>query len=323
MSEENKDQGKKRDGVYIIIILLLILGGGYMIYLLSEKNKSLNDCSNNRADLELQLEELNLMMEDEGVAMGENVKENLENMLSMYNNMEASNADMQDSIAAQKEKISNLLVELEDAKGDKRHYVSKVYELQKEAETLRNIMKDYLRTIDSLNTVNQGLVVDLEEATNNLNNVTTERDELQNTTNELTDKVNKGSKLVASSIVSEGIKEKSSGSYKETTKARSCTHIRACFRVGSNAIANKGNKTIYLRVIGPNGSVLTSSTSNTFKADNGTNMLYSDKKSINYQNEAVDVCIFYELGTEIEKGNYKTQLYCEGALMGSDDFVLK
>lgn len=323
MSEENKDQGKKRDGVYIIIILLLILGTGYMVYLLSEKNKSLNDCSNNRADLELQLEELNLMMEDEGVAMGENVRENLENMLSMYNDMEASNSDMQDSIAAQKERISNLLVELEDAKGDKRHYVSKVYELQKEAETLRGIMKDYLRTIDSLNTVNQGLAYSLEETTNDLNNVTTERDELQDKTNELSDKVNKGSKLVASSIVSEGIKEKSSGSYKETDKASRCTHIRACFRVGSNAIANKGNKTIYLRVIGPNGSVLTASTSNTFKADNGTNMLFSDKKTINYQNEAVDVCIFYELGTEIEKGNYKTQLYCEGALMGSDDFVLK
>jgi hypothetical protein len=184
-------------------------------------------------------------------------------------------------------------------------------------------MKDYLRTIDSLNTVNQGLVYNLEETTNNLNSVTSERDNLQNQTEELTEKVNKGSKLVASQIVSEGIKEKSTGSYKETDKANRCTHIRACFTVGDNAIAKSGNKTIYFRIIGPNGAVLSSSTSNTFKAENGSNMLYSDKKTINYQNESVDVCIFYDLGTEIEKGNYRTQLYCEGALMGADDFVLK
>lgn len=327
MAEEvvkhEQNDGKKRDGVYIIIILLMLIGGGYLIYLLSEKNKSLNDCSNHSTELELEIENLNEMMHSEGLAIGDNVRDNLENMLNMYNNMEAANSDMEDSISAQKERIQQLMVELEDAKGDKKHYLSKVYKLQKETQTLRDIMKDYLRTIDSLNTVNQGLTQNLEETTNNLNQMTNERDNLQEKTNELTDKVNKGSKLVAFGFLSEGIKEKGSGSYKETDRASRCTHIRSCFTVGDNAIASKGNKVLYMRIIAPNGSVLSSSTNNTFKADNGSNILYSDKKTINYQNQAVDVCVFYELKAEIDKGNYICEIYCEGVRIGKDDFVLK
>ena len=78
-----------------------------------------------------------------------------------------------------------------------------------------------------------------------------------------------------------------------------------------------------MRVITPGGSVLNSSTSNTVKTEGGQSLLYSDKKQVNYQNKQVDVCIFYELTKEIEKGNYIAEIYCEGVKIGSDSFVLK
>ena len=314
--------GKKRDGLYIIIILLLLLAGGYMGYLISEKNKTLNQCDNEKAELVAEMEALNEMMHDEGLAIGENVRQNLQNMISQYDNMEIENQQMADSIQAQKDKISGLIQELDQAKGDRKHYMSKVYMLQKETETLRSIMKDYIRTIDSLNTVNQGLVVDLDNTKTNLNNVTSERDDYKNQTNELTDKVNKGSKLSAFSFLTEGIKEKGTGSYKETDRASSCSHIRSCFTLGENSIATPGNKTVYMRIITPGGTVLYESNNNTFKAGDQA-LLYSDKKTVNYQNQQVDMCIFYKLTGEIEKGNYITQIYCEGVMIGTDNFVLK
>lgn len=320
---EDEGNGKKRDGVYIIIILLLLLGGGYLGWLMSEKNKALNTCSNERLSLETELVDLNVMMEAEGVAMGESVKDNLQNMLSMYDNMTIENSDMADSIQAQKDKISNLMIELDDAKSDKNHYLSKVYKLQKETETLRSIMKDYIRTIDSLNVANGQLTMDLTNTQNDLTNTQNNLNETQSNLNDMTDKVNKGSKLTAFSFASEGIKEKSSGSYKVMDRAKNCTHIRACFTIGDNAIANSGNRTVYMRIITPGGSVLYENNNNTFNTDAGQSLLYSDKKSINYQNKSTDICIFHKLTGDITKGNYTAQIYCDGVMIGSDNFVLK
>jgi len=320
----NKEEGsgKKRDGLYIIIILLLLLGGGYMGYLISEKNKTLNVCDDEKTALIAEMEALNVMMHDQGLAIGEDLRANLQNMIAQYDDMEITNQSMADSIQAQKDKIAGLIQELDATKGDKKRYMSKVYALQQETETLRNIMKDYIRTIDSLNTVNQGLVVDLDQTKENLNVVSTERDDYKNQTNELTDKVNKGSKLSASDFLTEGIKEKGTGSYKETDRAESCSHIRSCFTLGDNSIATPGNKTVYMRIVTPGGSVLYENNNNTFKSGDQS-LLYSDKKTVNYQNAQIDLCIFYKLTSTIEKGNYIAQIYCEGTMIGSDTFVLK
>jgi hypothetical protein len=314
---------KRRDGAYIMIIIMLLLAGGFLGWKLSEKNEIINTCQNERDELTIEMEGLNEMMYDQGLEVGEDVQQNLQNMLTLYDKMEIDNSDMSDSINAQKEKIKGLMTELEDAKGDKAYYASKVYKLQKETDVLRSIMKDYIRTIDSLNVANGVLTEslattmdDLDKTQTNLSNVTEERDQLS-------DKVNKGSKLTAFGFASTGIKEKSSGSYKETTRANSCTHIRSCFTLGDNAIATAGNKTVYMRITTPNGTVLNSSQSNTLKTEEGQSLLYSDKKTINYQNQATDVCVFYKLTEDISKGNYTAQIYCDGVMIGSDNFVLK
>jgi hypothetical protein len=317
------NEKKRGNGLYIIVILLLLIAGGFLGWKLSDKNQIINECSTDRDSLQVELEDLNNMMYDQGLDLGDDVKKNLQNMLTLYDRMEVDNEGMADSIQAQKDKISNLMVELEDAKGDRSYFASKVYKLQKETEVLRSIMKDYIRTIDSLNVANgvlteslENTMNDLENSQNNLSNVTEERDVLSS-------KVNEGSKLVAFGFTTTGIKEKSSGSYKETSKAKSCTHIRSCFTLGDNAIANPGNKNIFLRVITPSGTLLNSSQSNSFEAEDGQTLLYSDKKTINYQNQATDVCIFYKLVQDLDKGNYTAQIYADGVMVGSDNFVLK
>lgn len=318
-----KDEKRSKNGIYVIIILMLLLAGAFLGWKLSEKNQAINDCGNQRDSLVTELENLNTMMYEQGLDIGEDVSQNLQNMLTMYDQMQVDNQDMADSIEAQKTKIQGLMAELEDAKGDKAYYASKVYKLQKETEVLRSIMKDYIRTIDSLNVANgilteslETTMNDLENTQNNLNNVTQERDELN-------DKVSKGSKLVAFGFATTGIKERSSGSYKETSRANACTHIRSCFTLGDNAIATPGNKNVYMRIITPSGTLLNSNQSNTFTAENGQTLLYSDKKTVNYQNQATDVCVFYKLAGDIDKGNYTAQIYADGVMIGSDNFVLK
>jgi hypothetical protein len=314
---------KSKDGLYILIILLLLMGGGYLGWQMSQKNKAINECELLNGELDTELGDLNEMMYDQGLADGEDLKENLQNMLFDFNSMEDLNTHLNDSIVAQKEKIEQMLVDLEKEKGNKRYYARKVRELNEETETLRSIMKDYIRTIDSLNTENIILKTNLTNTKVDLTNMTSDRNDYKNQTEDLTDKVNAGSKLIANAILSEGIKEKGSGSYKMTERANRCTHIRSCFTIGENKIASAGNKTIYMRIITPQGGILYKSNSNTLSTQDGKSLLYSDKKSINYQNQLIDVCVFYKLTKDITKGNYIAELWCEGVRVGTNKFVLK
>ncbi len=324
MSEElDVTEKSRKNGLYILIIIVLLILSGFLGWKLSERNKEINLLTAQRDDLSTDMAEMNELMYNQGVEAGEDLKTNLENMLADYETMESLNTDLNDSILEQKQKIVDILAELDKEKKNKKYYARKVYKLEKETETLRAIMKDYVRTIDSLNTENLTLRTDLTNTRNDLTTVIQDRDNLQTQTEDLTKQVSAGSKLTALAIVSEGIRERSSGSYKPNDRASRCTHVRSCFTIAANNIAKVGNRTIYMRVIKQDGSVLYASNSNTLKTEDGKNLVYSDKKTINYQKKVIDVCIFYKIGEELTKGNYTTELWCEGVRIGKNSFTLK
>ena len=106
-------------------------------------------------------------------------------------------------------------------------------------------------------------------------------------------------------------------------KAKNCIQMRSSFTISENALANPGNKTVYLQIIDPDGKTLQSRSSNSLQTDQGS-IAYSDKKEIDYQNQQIDMSIFYDLqNKEAIKGNYKVKIYCDGLLIGTDSFSLK
>ncbi len=324
MSEITEYQEKsKKNGFYLLIIIALLLLSGFLGWKLSSKNKTINELTFQNKELSTERDEMSELLYDQGLAAGEDLKENLQNMLADYETMEALNTNLNDSILREKDKIVNLLAELEKEKSNKKYYARKVFKLEKETETLRSIMKDYVRTIDSLNTENLTLRTDLSNTRNDLSTVIQDRDNLQSKAETLSKQVSEGAKLSALSILSEGIRERSTGSYKETDRASRTTHIRSCFTIAANKIAEAGSKTVYMRIMDQTGNVLYSNSGNSFTSEGGKNLVYSDKKTINYQKEVIDVCIFYKLAAEIEKGNYTAELWCEGTLIGKNSFTLK
>ena len=49
----------------------------------------------------------------------------------------------------------------------------------------------------------------------------------------------------------------------------------------------------------------------------------SSKRTINYQNENTDLCIYYEVDNSIEAGNYKIEIFAEGFLIGKTSLGLR
>jgi len=318
---ETIPESKKRDGLYILLILLLLGLSGALGFIIVNKNKQIESCANDKTLLENDLAGMEDMLSSYVDVEKGDMKQELRSMLRMYDEALLKNDSNKDSIELQKTRINELLTELDS---QKKKSAREIYTLKKETETLRSIMKDYVRQIDSLFTVNTGLKTELTESKSQLTNVTSERNQLAEKASTLESKVQTGARLSAYSIATVGLKYKSiGGGLKEHTRAGKIDKIRSCFTVSENSLAKAGSKYIYLQVISPDGKVLTSSSTNVVSI-NGINTMYTERKEIDYQNQSIDVCIYYDVTQEeLAKGNYIVKLFADGSEIGKDSFTLR
>jgi DNA repair ATPase RecN len=327
MSEEIKkvDSSKKIIVVLLIAIIGLIGGIAYLSKIYSDKIQELNKALGENTKLKSDLNEVNKsigsVIDIEG--RSDDLKTNLTNMLSNYDELIKMDKSKSDSLNLEKSKIQGLLNQINTLKSQGNLTYSKLLKMEKENETLREIMKSYIKEIDQLNQLNKKIQTDLTETSEKLTSTETERDEYKKVAEETSQKVKQGSKLQAYSFTSSGMELKRNNTTKETTKAKETIQIKCLFTIGSNSLANAGKKTVYMQVISPEGKTLQSRSSNVVNVD-GTSIPFSEKRDIDYENNSIDVGIYYDMrGEKATKGTYKVRIYCEGNLIGSDSFTLK
>jgi flagellar biosynthesis GTPase FlhF len=263
---------------------------------------------------------MNEMMQGYVGNMSNDLKKDFKNMLATYDKLIEKDKSKADSLNMQKAQIQSLLDKLNS---NKKLSASELYKLRKENETLRGIMRSYVRQIDSLNTLNIKLTSDLDQTTTKLSETTNERDQFKKDAEEKGEKIKLGSRLQAYSFKSEALRMKLNKTTEPTEKAKNAIQFRSSFTISENSLTNPGRKSVYMQIIGPNGEVFQASPNNKFSSENGT-IAFSDKKDIDYSNQAIDVTIYYDLKSETAvKGNYKVKVYCDGALIGTDNFSLK
>ena len=327
MSEEIKkiDSSKKVIVVLLIAIIGLIGGIAYLSKIYSDKIQEMNKIMGENSKLKSDLNEVNKsigsVVDIEG--RSNDLKTNLTKMLSNYDELIKMDKSKADSLNIEKSKIQGLLNQINTLKNQGNLTYSKLLKMERENETLREIMKGYIKEIDQLNKLNKQIQTDLDETSEKLTTTETERDEYKKVAEETSEKVKQGAKLQAYSFTSSGMELKRNNTTKETTKAKETIQIKCLFTVGSNSLASAGKKTVYMQVITPEGKTLQSRSSNIVNVD-GTSIPFSEKRDIDYENNNIDVGIYYDMrGEKATKGTYKVRLYCEGNLIGTDSFTLK
>jgi hypothetical protein len=320
----SESETKKSSNLVFIIIIFLLLGGmGAMSYLWSNKRTELNNCTNENNVLKSDMKGMNDMMQGYVGNMSNDLKTDFKNMLNTYDQLIELDKSKSDSLNQQKEKILSLIKNLDAAKRNGKLTASELFKLKKENETLREIMKSYVHQIDSLNTLNIRLGSQLDETNTKLSTTVVERDSYKKDAEEKAEQVKKGSRLQAYSFSSQALRMKLNKTTEPTEKAKNVVQFRSSFTISENQLSSAGKKSVYMQIIGPDGQTLQSRSTNTVETESGT-VAYSDKKDIDYQNQAVDVTIYYDLrGEGTAKGTYKVKIYCDGNLIGSDSFSLK
>lgn len=303
--EQVQEEKKSNNKILIFIIILLSVALGITLWQYFELRKANAQKGS----------EIEYLSDERGELQSE-----LEDMLSEFDSLETDNDSMKVELASRREEIENLLEKVKD-----KDYA--IYKLKKETKTLRTIMRGYVVTIDSLNTLNVGLREENQEVKRVLSEERTKSKELEKSNENLSSKVALASRLDVSGVTVFGVHVKRDMTGKETDRARRADKIRACFTLDDNVVAKANRKTLYLRILAPDGSVLTAGTGEEFKFEfNGVRGYYSDKKAIDYNNVAEEYCLDWSKPSddyELLPGIYTIFLYAEDYEMANTKHELK
>ena len=255
----------------------------------------------------------NKMVEMEQVLTEE--KDSLANELRLmmygYDTLKTGN----DSLNADLQKERNRIQKLLEVSASNAQLIRKY---KAEITTMRDIMKNYIVQIDSLNSRNQVLVAENTEIKQQITTVQQTNVELEKVKEDLTSKVTIASVVQAKDVTAVALNKKR----KETDQIRRLDKVRVCFTLRENRIATSGNKTVYLRVVRPDQLVITTSPDNLFEI-NGEQLIFSATRAVDYANQDVEMCIFLDNTGDFIPGTYSVELYLDGEQMGAGSFMLE
>lgn len=306
--QNNSTEEKKKRGGLLWIIIVLLLGSNLLtIWLyLQEKNKAAEQ----------------IVVTEKVVVERDNIKSDLLALQHEYDNLKTNDAALQKEIEEKKAYIEQLIKEAEKHKGDS--YI--IAKLKKETETLRQIMIGYVHTIDSLGTLNKTLIVEKQNVLKELDNEKGKITNLNKEKDELKATIEKGSILTCFNVKAVAVKLKNGGKKESITdKAKRANKIKVSFSLGENKIAKAGEKTVYVRVVTPDGKEMAVNYDDnykfTFEKSTG---YFAGKTALNYANVEISGVTYCEgnENTPLVPGNYIIELTCDGVIVGSTTLKL-
>lgn len=297
---EQENTKKRGSGVYWFFIVLFFISTctlGWLYYDLLQQNNVL-------------VVEINDTTDEK-----EKITEDLNNLITEYDELKTNNDTLNAKLEKEQERIKELVEKIKNIKQANSYQIA---QYKKELGTLREIMKSYIVQIDSLNTMNKSLTAENIKVKTEYQKARITNKELENKNQDLSEKVSVASIIKVKNLSVLPINKKS----KEVNKASKVEKIKVCFTLEENAITPAGTKDVYLRIARPDELVLASSENNLFSYQ-GNTIVYSAKRQVEYQNQNVDLCIYWKNDEELIPGQYMVDLFTDGNMIGSTTFVLK
>jgi peptidoglycan hydrolase CwlO-like protein len=309
MENQPEQTPKKNSNViyFLIVVILALLGTD--VYLYMKKNTSDEKIvyqNDEKTRLQTELDSLEAQVEQ--VNAGKT---------KMSSEMQAKN----DSL---KSKIKVLRGEL--AKG--KLTAAELDKAQEDVKQLRYFVTKYTADIEELKHQNAALTTERDTLKTNLtavsekaNTLTQQTTTLQKQNEDLSTKVQIASALKVATANVMAYKIKGSGKEVDVSRASPAKKIKINFTVASNAVAEKGQHDVYVRVIDPTGNLITG-TGSAFTSD-GQDLQYTYKTSIDFKDDGSAFTIDWVNPNPFQKGTYTVLLYADGYTMGKTALTLK
>ncbi len=261
-------------------------------------------CGDGQSDKDKELNELRQLAEMDRKEMENQYAE----FAAQYGEMKKDIRD--DSLVvrldAEQKRAEQLLKELQDLKTNS---AAEILRLKKELATVRAVLRDYIRQVDSLQTINATLTNERDEARADAARTRAERNAANERNSELSEQVAVAAQLNATGISISPLKKNG----KAAKRCKDITRFSISFTITRNVTAKAGNRTAYVRLIKPGREVVNSSGSFTY--ENKT-LPYSAAKSIEYTGEEQRVQLYVPVSEYLSAGTYSAHIFVDGQMVG-------
>ena len=214
-----------------------------------------------------------------------------------------------------REEVSQLIERIKKTEATNR---SKMRQYEKELGTLRSIMRNYITQIDSLNTLNKQLTADAAAARREAAESKRKSAELSKKVQNLTGQVAAGAVIKARGLRIEAY----NSSDKVTDRSSRVVRLLTTLSLVENDLAPKEPVRVYIRIKGPDGSLLTNSEQRTFNFD-GEPLICSASREVDYQGKEVELSIYLNDVVGYVKGIYTVEAYTKDTLLGTAELMLR
>jgi cell division protein FtsB len=305
--QQNEKDKKSKTYLMILIGALLALNIGIGINLwLGNKEKQ---------ELTTKVETLT----NDKVTLNKEVDDLKTELDALRTENEGLNAQMTEKDLAIEQKIKQIKLLLSKGKLSESEY----RKAKEEIASLRGQIEDYKLRIAELTKSVEGLTADKTVLTQNLSEEQARSLEKDKALESKDRTIAMAKRLHSSNISATGVRERKMFGKKEveTEKAAKVQEIKIRFMLDQNLVADPGDKDIFVKIIGPDGAPLASKTETTMV--DGTPTLYTEKKTVDYQNEKVEQVVYCKKQGNFTKGEYTVEIFAEGYKVGSSKFVLR
>lgn len=292
LGETNKERRNNLIIIFLSVILLIVV-----VVFVMQRNE------NNKVLEALNKEKVSIQSE-------------LSTMMTNYDSLHTNNETLQSEVAVAQTKIKDMITEVGQIKKVSYEQISQYRE---EVTTMRNIMKNYIIQVDSLNRRNVLLMAENSQVKEDFAQSVSKNQQLEQEKGHLQEKIKVAAQLEATQLVAAGINARG----KDAESARRATQIRVSFVLSKNVTAPRGNKMIYVRIQKPNQVLLQKSSDDVFPFED-LKIPYSAKREVTFEGNELPVNIFWDNeNAEFLPGNYSVDIFADGNNIGSTTFSLK
>ncbi|HAC73891.1 MAG TPA: hypothetical protein DCF46_09865 [Porphyromonadaceae bacterium] len=195
---------------------------------------------------------------------------------------------------------------------------AEIKRLKDELATLRKVLKSYVQQIDSLHRLNTELQAKNEQITKQYQQTSRTLNQVSQEKEQLSEKVTLASKLDATGVSVKAVNDRG----REQKRLSRSSQFVVSFLITKNITAEPGERIIYVRIMSPDGGVLTKNPGSTFPYENG-NLQYSMKRIVEYGGEEIPVSMYWDIEEFLMPGTYKADIFADGSLIGSRSFSME
>ncbi len=218
-------------------------------------------------------------------------------------------------LAQEKERVNQLLEELRITKATNARRIA---ELKKELSTVRAVMVQYVHQIDSLNRINAVLVTENREVKQRYQEVSRQAEQLEIEKQELSQVVTRAAMMEVTNCTMTPLNNRG----RKTNRYNQITNMQFNFAISKNITTEPGNKTVYLRIIRPDGEVMVKSGNNLFTYEN-RQIPFSLAKNFEYTGEALTETLYWPVEEILQIGTYAAEYFIDGNLVGQFAFKIE